>query len=322
MAAAAALGVFVALVMSVEKREPATEPAASGRPAAREADAAPTLKAGAPVPPETPKAAAERLRAWADGVPLAEIPAELERIQNLDSIEARVAARRALLFSWTSRDLVAVMRWLGDLGASHSLQQEGREQIVGALLECEPEDVVVALRESLPETTARQLYGPYFRGWAASDPVAAAEMLVRLGAEEPRAAAQWNDLLGEVSAQWMASAPADALSWLKALPEGAGKASALLQASYRWTELDPEGAARFSASREDPRLVKTVAAKWAETAPAKAVAWARTLPEGTLRDDAVAAALAIWAQTEPRAAARWEKTLATGASPTPANVVR
>jgi hypothetical protein len=198
---------------------------------------------------------------------------------------------------------------VGTLGPAHSLQQEGRDQIVEALLQCNPEEVVPALRESLPETTSRQLYGPYFRGWAGADPAAAAAMLTRLGAEEPRDSRQWNDLLGQVSAQWMASAPAAALAWLKELPEGEGKSTALLQASYRWTEMDPDTAAAYAAGREDPRLIKAVAAKWAEASPAKALEWARTLPEGTLRTEAVEAVSAIWAQTDPQATASLAKTL-------------
>lgn len=238
----------------------------------------------------------DRLRDWADGISSVDVPEELKRIEKMDSTAERVAARRALLFSWTSRDLVAVTRWAGSLDPAQSLQQEGRAQIVEALLQCSPENVVPALRESLPESTSRQLYGPYFRAWAELDPAAAAAMLAHLAAAEPRDQRQWNDLLGQVSAQWMASAPAAALDWLKSLPEGDTKSAALLQASYRWAEIDPTGAAVFAARREDPRLIKIVAAKWAETAPAKAVEWAQRLPEGTLRTEAVDAARAIWAQ--------------------------
>jgi hypothetical protein len=241
----------------------------------------------------------ERLRIWADGIAPANIPEELERIDKLNTSDERSAARRALLFSWTSRDLVAVTRWVGTLGPAHSLQQEGRELIVEALLQCDPEAVVAALRESLPETTSRELYGPYFRGWAAEDPEAAAVLLVRLANAEPRDPRQWNDLLGQVSAQWMTNAPETALRWFKALPDGAQKSAALLQASHRWAELDPGEAAAYAVGREDSALVKTVAAKWAETTPDKALAWARGLPEGTLRTEAVASAIAIMAQGNP-----------------------
>lgn len=284
--AAATLGVLAALVVSIGETDHESGPAASARPVTVESNRASPRLTGAPP-------------ARVEEIAFTDVSAELERIETLDSPEERVAARRALLFSWTSRDLVAVTRWVGTLGPAHSLQQEGNAQIVEALLQCNPDEVVSALRESLPETTSRQLYGPYFRGWAASDPDAAANMLVRLSETAPRDTPQWNDLLGQVSAQWMAGAPVAALDWIKALPEGGGKSSALLQASYRWTELDPSAAAAYAAHREDPHLVKTVAAKWAEAAPADALSWARTLPEGTLRTEAANAARAIWAQTDP-----------------------
>ncbi len=238
----------------------------------------------------------EHLQAWADGIALADIPAELERIERLGSTDERVAARRALLFSWTSRDLVGVARWVGMLGPAYGVQQTGREQIVEALLQCNPEEVVPALRESLPESTSRQLLGPYFRAWAATEPMAAAGMLVRLAVAERRDPRQWHDLIGQVSAQWMASEPTEAMAWMKALPESEGKSAAIRQACYRWTEIDPVGVAAYAAQREDPVLVKIVAAKWAEAEPAQAMAWARRLPEGTLRQEAMDAALAIVAQ--------------------------
>jgi hypothetical protein len=72
--------------------------------------------------------------------------------------------------------------------------------------------------------------------------------------------------------------------------------------------MDPDTAAAYAARREDPRLIKAVAAKWAEASPAKAIEWARTLPEGTLRTEAVEAVNAIWAQTDPHAAAIRAKT--------------
>lgn len=303
LAAVATIGAIGVIVVSTGETIPEPVPVAFVKPSATEPEPStlglpPATSSG--LPEHEPD---ERLRTWADGIAPADIAAELERIEKLDSPAERVARRRALLFSWTGRDLVAVTRWVGTLGPAHGLQQEGRAQIVEALLQCNPEQVVPALRESLPETTSRQLYGPYFRGWAEIDPAAAADMLARLGAGEPRDPRQWNDLLGQVSAQWMASAPEAALNWLKALPEGEGKSAAVLQAGYRWAEIDPDGAATYAARREDPRLIKVVAAKWAETAPAKAVEWARTLPEGTLRTEALEASLAIWAQTDPDAAA-------------------
>ena len=197
------------------------------------------------------------------------------------------------LYEWTSRDLAAVARWFGEPGLDHDSRQEACTQIVQALLLCDPEEVVPALRTGLPESTARELLAAYFRAWGAREPAAAAGMLVRLAAAEPRAPAPWHDLGAQVAAQWMESDPDAAIAWVGALPEGAGKSAALLQISYRWVEKDAVGASAFAAKTEDPRLVRVVAAKWAEASPSSALAWARGLPAGSLRDEALSGAATI-----------------------------
>lgn len=259
-----------------------------------------------PAGSDDPSAANDRecLRRWADGIETTAMPAKLERIQRLDSAR-REALREALLFSWTGRDLVAVARWVGTLGPAHALQQEGREQLVLALLQCDPEQVVPALRESLPEATSRELLGPYFRALGGASPAAAAGMLARLAASERRNPTLWHDLGAQVAAQWIAVDPSAAIAWVRSLPEGGGKSAALLQTSYRWTKVDPVGASAYAATSEDLRFVRAVAGKWAETAPSAALAWARTLPAGSARTEALSGAGAIWAQSDPQAAAAY-----------------
>ncbi len=211
------------------------------------------------------------------------------------------ARTEAQLFDWTSRDLAGVARWFGSPEPDHDTRQKAREQIVQALLLCDPEEVVPALRTGLPESAARELLAAYFRAWGAREPARAAAMLARIAAAEIREPALWHDLGSQVAAQWMETDAPAAIAWVKSLPEGAGKSAALLQISYRWVETDAASASAYAATTEDLRLIRAIAAKWAERAPSVALAWARSLPEGSLRDEALsgAEALIMSRQVEP-----------------------
>lgn len=249
------------------------------------------------------------LRAWADGIDSALMASFLAELHMIDDPLLRNEARQALLYSWTTRDLVAVAQWFGTLGPAHDLQQEGRDQLVLALLQCDPEDVLAALQSSLPPTTSQQLYGPYFRAWAATQPAAAGAKLVALASAESGNPRVWHDLISQVAAQWVEIDVPAAIAWVRSLPESPAKIKAELQTAYRWTELDPLAASAYAAEAQNLQLVKTVAGKWAEANPAAALDWGATLPESTAQARALSGAAAAWAQTDPRAAASYAARL-------------
>lgn len=246
-----------------------------------------------------------RLRDWADSVQRGEMLAMLERIQNLDASPLRAEALQALLHSWTSRDLVAVTRWFGALGPAFDTRQEARDQLVLALLQCDPESVIPALQGALPASTSRELYGPYFRGWAATEPAIAAAKLRQLAEADPEQRPLWNDLITQVAAQWVVADPERALAWVHALPEGPARTAAQIQTSYHWTEINPAAASAYAAKENDANLAKTVAAKWAEASPAAALAWAQGLPDTYTQSYAITGAASAWAQQDPLAAAAY-----------------
>jgi hypothetical protein len=229
----------------------------------------------------------------------------LDELHTIDDALLRNEARQALLYSWTTRDLVAVTKWFGTLGPAHDLQQEGRDQLVLALLQCSPDDVIVALQSSLPPTTSRQLYGPYFRGWAASAPAVAGAKLVALAKAETGNPHIWHDLISQVAAQWTEADAPSAIAWVRSLPDSPAKTMAEFQTSYRWTELDPIAASAYAAEAKNLQLVKNVAGKWAETSPSDALLWAQALPEGIVQARALSGAATAWAQTDPQAAATY-----------------
>ncbi|MFH1497094.1 MAG: hypothetical protein ABII82_04640, partial [Verrucomicrobiota bacterium] len=287
-------------------RAPATTSTASARPATSLADD--NLQS---ILAETDPARRQALlRAWADRIDSADMAGILAELHTLESAELRAEIRQALLYSWTTRDLVAVAQWFGTLGPAHDLQQEGRDQLVLALLQCDRDAVILALRESLPETTSRQLYGPFFRAWAQTDPATAGAKLLELADTETGNPLMWHDLISQVAAQWIETDSASAVAWVQTLPENSpAKIKAQLQASYRWTELDPVAASTYAAGAKNLQLVKTVAGKWAETDHAAALDWGKTLSEPIAQARALSGAAGTWARTDPRAAAAYAATI-------------
>jgi hypothetical protein len=242
---------------------------------------------------------------WADKIPSELLASLLDELHTIADAHLRNEARQALLYSWTSRDLVAVAKWFGTLGPAHDLQQEGRDQLVAALLQCNHDDVIAVLQSSLPPTTSQQLYGPYFRGWAGTDPVAAGAKLVALARAEKGNPHLWHDLISQVAANWVETDAPAALTWVKSLPASPAKTKAEIQTAYRWTELDPVAASAYAADAKNLQLVKIVAGKWAETSPSDALRWAQNLPDGAVQARALSGAATSWAQSDPQAAARY-----------------
>lgn len=245
------------------------------------------------------------VREWADQIPSDRMASLLDGLHTIADAHLRNEARQALLYSWTTRDLVAVAKWFGTLGPAHDLQQEGRDQLVAALLQCNRDDVIAVLQSALPPTTSQQLYGPYFRGWAASDPAAAGAKLVSLAQAEKGNPHQWHDLMSQVAANWISVDAPAALAWVTSLPAGPAKTKAEIQTAYRWTELDPVAASAYAAQAKNLQLVKIVAGKWAETAPSDALRWAQTLTDGPIQARALSGAASAWAQSDPQTAARY-----------------
>ncbi len=311
---AVSLGVAVSIIWLRESRS--GDPSANTPTAPRATHAMTNVAEPAPRDPMAalraePDAARRKkaLRAWADGIPSAEMPKLFAWLLTVEPVAWRAELREALFFSWTSRDLVAVAEWFGRPGGAQELRQEGRDQLVAALRQCDPEQVVAALNISLPPAVSRELYGPYFRDWAATDPAAAGAMLARLSAGLKSRRVLWDDLTAQVAAQWASSDPKAAAAWVDTLPEGRGRSRAAVQMSYGWVERDAPAAAAHAARSKDAGLLSAVAGKWAESDPVAAAVWAEALPDGLPRSRAIAGAVAIWGQSDPRAATAYAVAL-------------
>lgn len=253
---------------------------------------------------KNPQMRAERLRQWAAGIEVDRIPALL------GSLDGEV--RQALLASWTERDLDHAMAWFG----KHALKGEEmyRDEMITALRTLDADQVLALIHKEIPLEFRAGWLGAYFKQWSLAEPAGAASKLLELSENEKGNPREWNDLLARTAALWVESDPLAATEWLKTLPEGSAKSQAESQAAYRWTEINAAAASTYAATQNNPQLHQIVAAKWSETNPSAAIAWAAELCAARPETQALAQATAIWAQSDPQAAATYAANLSESES--------
>jgi len=122
-------------------------------------------------------------------------------------------------------------------------------------------------------------------------------------------------LIRKLADAWSQTDALSALAWAQQLPEGQVKENALLMTRYRLASQDPEAVAMqidtLDESDSTSSLVAAVAEAWALKDPAKALAWAGTLP-GSEQTLAMAKVAKSWAGRDPAAAANFVAQLSAG----------
>jgi len=246
---------------------------------------------------------------WAASIDIGTIATTLERTPLFVNDQFQLAVRGALLSSWSERDLGGMIKWFGGRAAADQLHQEARDELVRSFDQRDPNEMLDWMQKKLGRASRNELYGPFFRQWAESDPAAAGAKLHQLDGASPVNSAFWNDLLGQVVAQWASSDLHGAISWSQSLPDGPAKSQALLQLSYRWAETYPVAASAYAATQDDPALLRNITSIWAAKDSRSALAWASRLPAGEGRTAAVSSAVAVWAQTSPETALTYASKL-------------
>ena len=248
---------------------------------------------------KNPQLRAERLRQWAAGIEPDRIPALLA------SVPAEV--RQALLASWAERDLEHAMAWFGKRALKG--EEMYRDEMITALRTLDAAKALASIHKDLPQEARSAWLGAYFKEWSLTEPSGAASKLLELSENEKGNPREWNDLLSQTAARWIEADPLAAIQWLQSMPEGNARSQAESQAAYRWTELNASAASTYAATQNNPQLHQIVAAKWAESNPSAAIAWASQLAAARPETQALAQAAAIWAQTDPQAAAAYASNL-------------
>jgi hypothetical protein len=114
---------------------------------------------------------------------------------------------------------------------------------------------------------------------------------------------------------WARYEPQEALTWVRALPEGAGKTNALSNVISNLAATDPKQAASLvsglPAAAQD-NVAAQIAHHWANQDATAAAQWAAALPEGESRTNAFRSIAQSWADQDLIKAAQWLERLPEG----------
>jgi hypothetical protein len=271
---------------------------------------------------------------------LAEIPAALKAVDDLDSLRERVALEDTVLKRWgelapaeSFAYIAALPEGLTKSEAIRSVAVEyaktnapaaaaaalkmksgrARNEAVPLIAETWARtDVNAALKwvNALPDGSLKSsaLRSIYFI-WAHSDPVAASVVVENLPAGDMR-----NALLMNVAAEWAVTDPQAAINWAKALPVEADKDLYIVIAVESWADSDPLAAVQFAAKLMSPqRAVLATVERWAMQDPHQAFDWTLKSADKSLHEEAVNRVLNVWCPVAPDAASRAVERLPSGA---------
>lgn len=222
-------------------------------------------------------------------------------------------------------DLAKALEWAGTLK-----DVEAQVALAGVLQEAANSNpqIVVANLENIPEGRVRnELISRTADEWAERDPDGAMKWAETLNEDERERAIgeiaesvfetdpdraqeiadlipgteQRSELIQRIARLRATADVDDAMQWLGTLP-AEDRAGAWSGVAREWAQTDPQAAAEFGATMEDPvaqeQLVSAASYTWSQRAPAQAAEWARTL-EGRNQTNAMNRIVENWARENP-----------------------
>lgn len=216
-----------------------------------------------------------------------------------------------VLKHWASLDHLAAARWLEALPDGASEFQAG---LVTYGWLAQDGNALHAYVDSLPPGIwrARVITAATNDALLLKNGPEAVSLLLRLPSADQR-----NEMLGWASTQWAMSNPDDAAEWARTVndPGLQGKLFGAVAIGYAWSK--PEKAAellRSSGIDADADLapVKSVMNIWSAKDPATAAHWAWNRLEGEAQRQAIRCAVTAWGNQDPAAAKKWIESLPSG----------
>jgi hypothetical protein len=123
------------------------------------------------------------------------------------------------------------------------------------------------------------------------------------------------EAVSNVAMRYARSDNAAALAWADALPAET-RTSAFSGIAYTWTQQDPKAAFEYFAKHElmssDGFMVNEALRNWSQSDSTEAMAWARALPDGKLKDRALSTVIVSIADNDPLRAAKMIPSLPAG----------
>lgn len=208
--------------------------------------------------------------------------------------DSRAAFQMALNFKNTSQ------AWAALANVFEGADPKDSMSLVDGLKNLAPETISAEMAQALLHTGLSK--------WASVDGAGAAGFLDHYGGDIPPSIWQ------AVAESWATVDPAAALAWINKQPNTAIKERQMDGVMTAWVKTDLPAAAEYARTHLDGSIksggyVALAANEYAANDPNAALAYIRTLPEGSAKQFAQSMAAIKWAYNDPAAAARWVNSL-------------
>jgi hypothetical protein len=139
---------------------------------------------------------------------------------------------------------------------------------------------------------------------------------MKLAVAMPHGASR-DELLTHLAVQWADKEPKAAAEWASQIQDPETRTKLLGSALVAWSEQDPSGAAHFafeSFPADDPKdeTIVGMVQRWTQKDPETAARWVQEFPQGPVRDAALENLVQIWTDQDASKAGEWINSLPEG----------
>lgn len=232
----------------------------------------------------------KELQDFAESVAITDLPTVVRELQELQVQKPTVFGRELqlhLLRQWAEKDVRSATDWITQMPAG-SDQQEALAAAANAWARQNFADATTWAKQ-LPDGVERQKALEVIADEATYDhPMEALGVATTLAPSSTL-----NGTIARAVAAWTRSAPDDAVSWAKKIPDPESREQVITSIVAAWGESNPVAAGTLAVNslRPGPLQDQTVIAvvqRWAQTDAQGVKAWIDQFPEGALRQTAIA----------------------------------
>jgi hypothetical protein len=244
----------------------------------------------------------EKLVAFAQEIPLADIASTIEELQNIGRADSDLCLR--LLRRWAAGDGGAAAAWAEQLPAGPA-----RENALSSVaIEWANADLksAAAWARQLPDKLESHAALLAVANEAVrTEPLAALRLVVNLPADAGR-----DDLIHRAAMDWTTQDADAAVTWTETIPDDALRVQVLSDEAVALAQQNPVMAAtvaveKLPAGQLQEGAVISIIERWAQRDPEAAAEWVAQFPASPLRATAIENLMRQWSQIDAESAEQW-----------------
>jgi hypothetical protein len=232
----------------------------------------------------------KELQGFVESVAITDLPTVVREMQDFQLQKPTVFGRELqlhLLRQWAEKDVRSATDWITQMPAGND-QQEALAAAANAWAGQNFADATTWAKQ-LPDSAERQKALEVITDEATYDhPMETLDVAATLAPSS-----MLNGTIARAIAAWTRTAPEDAVSWAKQIPDQGSREQLITSIAAAWGESDPVAAGTLAVTSLRPGPLQDQAAiavvqRWAQTDAPGVKAWIDQFPEGPLRQTAMA----------------------------------